>query len=285
MPYAGACQAGSYAGISGATMLLPADQRRLLGAFLRSHREKLAPSAAGLGAFGRRRTPGLRREEVAQSCGLSTTWYTWMEQGRDISLSAPALARLATALQLTAAERAYLFELARQRDPAPIASLSSRPEPAPIVPPELLVVLRATTVPAYLLDRLWCAQGWNDAAGRLFSPWFSSGELCLLRYVFLHPSAPGFIYGWEDRAKRLIAEFRTDTAHDPTDPVMQDLVRGLARDSACFAQFWDDHSVLTREGGIRSFNHPEDGTLCYEQITFVPTGHPSYKLVQLLPRP
>src|SRR5471032_805966 len=94
-------------------MLLPADQRRLLGAFLRKHREALAPDSA----VGRRRTPGLRREEVAQLCGLSTTWYTWIEQGRDVSVSPTALARLAAVLQLGRAERAYLFELAAKRDP------------------------------------------------------------------------------------------------------------------------------------------------------------------------
>ena len=85
-------------------MFLPEDQRRLLGAFLRTHREALAPDSA---ASARRRTPGLRREEVAQLCGLSTTWYTWVEQGRDIAVSAAALARVASALRLTAAERTY----------------------------------------------------------------------------------------------------------------------------------------------------------------------------------
>ena len=92
-------------------MLLPADRRRQLGAFLRTHREVLTPGAAGqpTSGQGRRRTPGLRREEVAQLCGLSTTWYTWVEQGRDISLSAAALSRLADALRLTAAERAKYF--------------------------------------------------------------------------------------------------------------------------------------------------------------------------------
>ena len=92
-------------------MLLPAERRRLLGAFVRSRREAHPPPAEG-----RRRTPGLRREEVAQRCGISTAWYSWLEQGRDIALSPQALGRLAEALRLTAAERAYLFDLALQRD-------------------------------------------------------------------------------------------------------------------------------------------------------------------------
>ena len=258
-------------------MLLPPDQRRLLGAFLRRHREALSPETAGQPA-GRRRTPGLRREEVAQLCGLSTTWYTWIEQGRDISLSVGALARLARALRLTAAERAYLFELTRLRDPEPAGAAP----PAGSAPLELAAVLRATSAPAYLLDRLWHARAWNEAAGRLFGPWFDSGEACLLRFVFLDPAARDFVCDWEDRAKRLIAEFRADTA-DPADPAMRELVRGLMLNPA-FARFWNDHAVLTREGGARAFNHPQDGLLQFEQVTLVPAAHPDHKLVMLLPR-
>lgn len=266
-------------------MSLPADQRRSLGAFLRTHREALTPDAVALhrSSFqGRRRTSGLRREEVAQLCGLSTTWYTWVEQGRDIALSAAALARLADALRLSAAERTYLFELARRRDPAPPAAAGSAV--AAPAPPELAAVLRVTTAPAYLLDRLWRACGWNEAAGRLFVFWFSSGKACLLRYVFLDVTARDFICDWENRARRLIAEFRADTASRPDDPGLQELVRDLQRDSACFARFWAEHAVLAREGGARAFNHPQDGMLRYEQVTFAAAAHPGYKLVLLLPK-
>src|SRR5258708_15600757 len=105
---------GSYPGIM--TDRLQA-KRYQLGDFLRAHRARLSPSSLGLPAGGRRRTPGLRREEVAQSCGMSATWYTWLEQGRDVSASVQALSSLARALQLTPAERGYLFELAGKRDP------------------------------------------------------------------------------------------------------------------------------------------------------------------------
>lgn len=262
-------------------MSLPVDQRRLLGAFLRAHREALTADAAGMvhhpGA--RRRTPGLRREEVAQRSGLSTTWYTWIEQGRDISLSAPALARLAGALRLTAAERAYLFELARRRDPAP-APMGAAPAEAPS---PLLAALAETAAPAYLLDRLWCARGWNGAAGRLFFSWFDSAEPSLLRYVFLNPSAREFIADWENRARRLVAEFRADTARNAEDPALGEQVRDLRRASAPFARFWNDHAVLAREGGARLFRHPQDGPLRYEQITLIPAAYPDYKIVMLLP--
>ncbi|WP_424139139.1 helix-turn-helix transcriptional regulator [Roseomonas chloroacetimidivorans] len=262
-------------------MPIAAEQRRLLGAFLRAHREALAPALAGqpTNPLGRRRTPGLRREEVAQLCGLSTTWYTWVEQGRDIALSAAALARLADALRLSPPERTYLFELARRRDPAPPAA-TAEPDTAP---PELLAVLRTTEAPAYLLDRLWHVRGWNVPAGRLFAPWFGSGETCLLRWVFRDAAARDFIEDWDNRARRLLAEFRADTAHDPEDPAMQALVQELLRSSDTFARFWNSHAVLAREGGARRFNHPQHGTLRYEQVTLVPAAHPGHKLVMLLP--
>ncbi len=262
-------------------MLLPVDQRRILGAFLRTRREALAPdSIADPAAVSRRRrTPGLRREEVAQRCGLSTAWYSWIEQGRDISLSAVSLARLSDALRLTTAERAYLFDLSRRRDPAPHHVEAQRG----CVPAELRAVLQATAAPAYLMDRHWHALVWNDAAGHLFSSWFDSREACLLRYVFLDPGARDFICDWEDRARRVIAEFRADTARNPEDPVMKALVVDLLKDSPAFSRLWNSHAVLTREGGTRLFRHPVDGLLRYEQMTLVPAPFPDHRIVMLLP--
>jgi transcriptional regulator with XRE-family HTH domain len=257
-------------------MSLPEEQRRLLGAFLRAHRERLPPDPL---ALGRRRTPGLRREEVAQLCGLSTTWYTWAEQGRDIALSPAALSRLAATLRLTVAERCYLFELARRRDPMPPAEAGDSE-----VPKELLEALQATSAPAYLLDRLWHVRGWNAPAGRLFAPWFDSGKTCLLEFVFQEPAARKFIADWDHRARRLLAEFRADTARDPNDQGMRLIVDKLRRNNETFASFWNSHAVLTREGGERVFNHPLDGRLLYQQVTLLPAAHPSHKLVILLPR-
>ena len=129
------------------------DSRRVLGAFLRAHRERMAPPAR---AATRRRTPGLRREELADICGVSATWITWLEQGRDISASATALARLAEALHLAPAERAYLFDVAGKHDRA--APLDNEGD----LPPDLLNLPSVVTVPAYLLDRTWTARAWNS---------------------------------------------------------------------------------------------------------------------------
>lgn len=258
-------------------MMLPEDQRRLLGGFLRARREALAPGSVGLPGTRRRRTPGLRREEVAQLCNISPTWYSWIEQGREVSLSAAALSRLAGGLRLTTAERAYLFELARRRDPAPEPPFADEP------PEELVEALNAVDAPAYLLDRLWRVCGANRPAGRLFAPWFDSGEVCLLRFVFLVAAARGFISDWEERAGRVAAEFRADTAHQPDDAALQALARDMQRESADFARLWNSHAVLAREGGLRRFNHPEDGNLLLRQITLIPAAHPGHKLVLLLP--
>ena len=257
------------------------EQRRRLGTFLRKHREQLTATAVGLDGSRseRRRTPGLRREEVAHLCGLSPTWYTWLEQGRDISVSAAALARLASALAFSNAERAYLFELSHRRDPA--APNDGRPVPDTL-PSILAAALDAVTAPAYVLDRLWRARGWNAAAARLFSGWLGSEERSLLRYVFLDPGARRFICDWEVRAKRLIAEFRADTGRSLEDAEVLAMIADLRRSSPMFDQFWEGHAVLGREGGARTFNHPQDGPLHYEQITLLPAGHADYKLVMLV---
>jgi transcriptional regulator with XRE-family HTH domain len=254
------------------------EQRRRLGAFLRTRRERLTPAEAGLhGGHARRRTPGLRREEVALLCGLSPTWYTWLEQGRDVSMSVAALARIAQALHLTGAERAYFFELARKRDPDTPAEREHDTLAGP-----LAAALDAIAGPAYVLDRNWLACGANPAARRLFERWLGGPERNLLRYVFLDPSARDLICDWETRARRLAAEFRADTARRTNDPELTALIEDLRRASPRFAEFWGNHGVLAREGGAREFNHPRDGMLRYQQITLIPAARPGLKLVMLV---
>ena len=255
------------------------DSRHALGRFLRARREATSPVTAGLAAAStRRRTPGLRREEVAQLADISTTWYTWLEQGREISLSGAALSRLAAVFRLSPAERSYLFELARRHDPAPTAVPVDQS-----VPRELRDAVLAMPMPTYLLDRAWRLCAWNPAAADLFSPWLASGEACLLRYVFLDPLARGFICDWAVRARRLVAEFRADTALYPDDADLLALVTGLRQASTAFDDCWGRHDVLAREGGRRAFDHPHRGRVVHDQVTLVPTGSPDHKLVLLMP--
>ena len=251
------------------------NQRRLLGTFIRAHRERLTPAKPG----SRRRTPGLRREELADAAGLGVTWITWLEQGREVRASAGALSRLAEALQLSAAERASLFDLAGKKDPQAGSEQVDDLSPALLALPELV------SAPAYLLDHTWTARAWNAAAADLFVGWLDQDaeDRNLLRYVFLSPAARVLIADWETRAERLAAEFRADFHRRPGDDDMKALVGDLCSESGMFAQCWGRQDVLGREGGERQFNHPVRGERKFLQTTLLVALQLEIKLVCLTP--
>jgi transcriptional regulator with XRE-family HTH domain len=263
-------KSGTYPSINDTMSVL--DPRRALGAFLRAHRERLPPPTL---TAGRRRTPGWRREEVAEACGVSLTWITWLEQGREVSASPHALARLAGVLRLAAAERAYVFELAGKRDPAaPVSNENA-------LPPPVLALPGRMSIPAYLLDRTWTARAWNAEASRLFIGWLDGEhDRNLLRFIFLSPAARRLIADWEERSRRVVAEFRVDFSHRLRDPAMQALVEVLTAQSPIFRQHWQEQAVLGREGGEKLFNHPGRR---YYQSTLILSSHPDFKLVCLTP--
>jgi transcriptional regulator with XRE-family HTH domain len=259
------------------TAMRSPEQRRAFGDFVRAHREKVTPVTLGLPAGTRRRTPGLRREELAQLCGLSTTWFTWIEQGCDVSVSANALSRLARALRLDRAKRAYLFDLAGKRDPEQDRTDAETNSTA------LSTCVGAITAPAYILDRLWNARYWNAAAAHLFVGWLDGGdERNLLRFTFCHSGARALICNWQTRARRLAAEFRATSNAHFDDPKLRALIAELHVVSEEFAQYWDQQGVLGREGGERTFNHPTDGFLRYEQVTLNLARQPDLKLTILV---
>ena len=258
--------------------------RQALAAFLKARRAAVPPESAGLAAGRRRRTPGLRREEIAQLSGISATWYTWIEQGRDVSVSPAALARLADALQLSVAERGYLFELAEKRDPHLPAETAAQ------VPEGLDRAVQAVTTPAYVLDRVWTACAWNAAAARLFIGWLdhrddARADRNLLRYIFLNPVAKKLITPWDERASRVISEFRADVGREIDTPAVETLITDLRKRSVLFDQGWRRQAVLTREGVARSFRHPDDGLRAYDQHSFAFAPRPEFKLVILTPAP
>jgi transcriptional regulator with XRE-family HTH domain len=258
----------------------PPDQRRELAEFVRAQRERLKPAALGLAAPARRRTPGLRREEVAQLAGVGTTWYTWLEQGRDVRASLDVLEAIARALRLTQAERTYLFALAGKRDPDADQAESE------VVPSALLGCVETIGAPAYILDRGWTARAWNRKAAQLFAGWLDGAHgRNLLRYIFLNPAARPLIRDYEARARRVVAEFRADVSTHLGEPAIRTLVDDLRRQSRDFARFWEEHGVLGREGGERTFNHPRDGLLRFEQVTFNLASQPDLKLTILVPAP
>ncbi|MDE2052419.1 MAG: helix-turn-helix domain-containing protein [Gammaproteobacteria bacterium] len=264
--------------------------RPSLGDFLRARRDRLRPEDLGF-PRGRRRAPGLRREEAAQLCGISPTWYTWIEQGRATAVSVETLSAIASGLHLSRAERAYLFELGARADPAPPRGEGSDPQ-------QLAGLVRAVRSPAYVLDRHWDAIAWNRPAAELFVDWLGSGarpsleharprdaaaERNLLRYVFLDDRAPGFIVDWGERARRLVAEYRADMASRRDDPVGKAFVHELCAASSDFESAWRSQQVLSREGGLRSFQHPKRGSCAYEQYTLRVAQWPELKMTMLLP--
>jgi transcriptional regulator with XRE-family HTH domain len=252
-------------------------RRRALGDFVRNARARITPQMAGLPAGMRRRTPGLRREEVAQLCGISVTWYTWIEQGREVSVSPAVWARIAAVLHLARAERSYLFELAECADP-----LHPRDEPAG-TPGLLPACVNAIVAPAYVLDRCWNVLAHNAAMRELFDEWpVRTARPNLLRYIFLDPAAHELVVDWEQRARRVVAEFRADAGAHLDEPDVTALLEELTRTSPTFEHWWTRHAVVEREGGLRDFRHPRRGILRYQQITFRLATHPEFKLVMLL---
>ncbi|OEZ62544.1 helix-turn-helix transcriptional regulator [Duganella sp. HH105] len=252
-----------------------------LGEFIRAHRERTLPDSVGLPGGGRRRTPGLRREELAQLCEVSPTWLTWLEQGREVQASGKMLARLAEVLRLSAAERAYLFSLADRLDPHHDDDGGSAEE-------ALDAIVAAVGAPAYILDRQWDAVAWNPQAARLFAGWLaprpqSSSRPNLLRYMFLSPAARELIVDWPERARRLVAEFRADIGRHAGEQALAVLIAELSDASATFAELWTLQDVVGREGGLRRFRHPQQGELSFNQVTLHLAKRHDLKLVMLLP--
>ena len=255
--------------------MLDEEHRRLLGAFLRARREAVVPETPGR----RRRTPGLRREELAARAGIGVTWVAWIEQGRAVRASAETLARLAGALNLTRAERAYLFSLAERRDPADPLS----PGPAD-APPAIAALVRRLDCPAYGLDAAWTVCCANDAARELFVGLFDGGERPnLLHYVFTSPHAHSLLPDWRQRARRLLAEFRRDYGRGLDDPRVAGMVAWLRENSEEFRNGWDEQAVLAREGGLRLFREPQGGELRFVQRTLADVERGDFRLVVLEP--
>lgn len=253
-------------------------RRKTLGNFLREARAHVQPQDWGLPVGTRRRTPGLRREEVAQLCAISVTWYTWIEQGRDVSISPTVCARLAKTLKLSSAERRYLFELAECADPEADTALL---KPLPL---GLTGCVDHIVAPAYILDRSWNVLARNAALLELFAGWpDNSNNPNLLRYIFLDPAARQLVVDWERRAQRVVAEFRADVGAHVDEPEVRAVVAELQEQSELFARWWGRQLVTEREGGLREFQHSSYGVRSYQQFTFRLAVRADCKLVMLLP--
>lgn len=246
-----------------------------LGSYLKNRRERVDPGALGLGA-GRRRTAGLRREEVAQRASISPSWYTSLEQGRGGAPSAQVLDRIAHALMLTDAEREHAFILGLGRAP------EARYHPAEGVTPRLQRVLDALgPCPALVRTATWDVIAWNRAAAVVLTDYDALGphERNILRLMFLHPRVRDAQPDWESVARGVVAVFRADAARAGATAEMQALADELQQASPAFAAFWRDNAVNAFGGGLKRILHFELGELALEYSTFAVDGRPDLAMM------
>lgn len=245
-----------------------------LGTYLKDRRARLDAVALGYAAT-RRRTPGLRREEVAQRASISPTWYTWLEQGRGGAPSTEVLDRLAKALMLGAVEREHLFLLALGHPPA------LRVEQDTHVPPRLQRVLDAMAhSPAFVRTLTWDIVCWNRPAAAVFG--FGeqlNDDRNILRRIFCHPRSRSAQLDWDSVARFAVAAFRADAARARPSADIDALVRDLSRLSPDFARMWENLDVASYGDGVKHLRHDVVGLISMEYSSFVVDGRPDLAMV------
>lgn len=254
----------------------PVTHENLLGSYLKQRRTKLDPAAFGFAA-ARRRTVGLRREEVAQRANISPTWYTWLEQGRGGAPSADVLDRIARALLLTDAEREHLFLLGLGRPP------EVRYRKSGGVTPRLQRVLDALDpTPAIVRSAIWDVVAWNRAATVMLMDYGSlpPERRNILRWIFLDPRARAAQYDWENVARAVVGAFRLETARAGAAEEVEPLVDELCRSSPEFKAMWQDNDVRGTHGeAVKHIRHPVLGMLAFEYSAFAVDGRTDLSLV------
>jgi transcriptional regulator with XRE-family HTH domain len=257
-------------------------RRAELADFLRRRRAEIKPEDVGLPAGGRRRTPGLRREEVAALAGVGTTWYTWLEQGRDVRASLEVLEALARALQLSPVERTHLLLLGRGED-APRST-----PPVECVSPTLRrLIENLGPSPAFVLGRRWDYLAWNRAACAVFGDFdaVSPEARNHVWQLFTDPVRREMMSDWEASARLCVAKFRADHARYIDDPAFEGLVEALRQASREFCRYWRRHEVAYSGAGRKELRHPVAGTLVFEHAAFHPTEEPEQRLILYTPVP
>ena len=245
------------AGAGGATAGKSEEARRKeFAAFLRSRRERISPEDVGIRATERRRTPGLRREEVAELAAVGVTWYTWLEQGRPVRASAQVLQAIADALLLDPSQRAYLFTLAEVAQPP-------AQQPDRDIPPFLPALLRQLDpYPAAVQNARWDVLAFNRAFdGLLGMGKLPRAERNALILYFTDPDRPRQWLEWEENAPRLVSQFRTVMARHVSDQAWQQLLNRLRQASPLFDRLWQQHEVGVYGNVPKHFRHPVVGEL------------------------
>ncbi|WP_280235985.1 helix-turn-helix transcriptional regulator [Nocardia cyriacigeorgica] len=256
---------------------LPAEARARRSAemkeFLRSRRARVSPGDAGMaaGAASGRRTPGLRREEVAVLAGVGVSWYTWLEQGREINVSGDVLDAIARVLRLDAAEREHLYLLAGLNPPHPVPAVRRASA-------ELRDLINSWLPrPAYLLDRHWNLVVVNRAAELVFG-YREDDHNCLVTF-FTSARYRSSLCHWNDAARAIVAQFRADAARYPDDPEFGRLAMDMCSVSAEFAEIWAEHEVRNTATGTKVVTHAEVGELVFGYTTLTLPELPGHRLL------
>ncbi|OZB91629.1 helix-turn-helix transcriptional regulator [Paenibacillus sp. XY044] len=250
--------------------------RMSLGEFLRSRRERLTPEDVGLVSYGRRRTSGLRREEVAQLAHIGTSWYTSLEQGRSVNPSEDVLNIIAKALRLTEDERLHLHLLARpvQQEKVEVQDVNVGLE---------RVIRALEPNPAIVIGRYWDLLLWNEAAEIVFRiPPFSNRmqqRPNWMRHLLIDAKLGSDIQDWESRAQVLIAHFRADYAHFPNDTRFKELIEEFMQNSPLFRELWPLHDVQVVTDRHKLRYDPLIGEMEFEHVTLQPRANSDVKIL------
>lgn len=256
---------------------MPEEAPNQLGTYLRDRRTRLDPASFGF-AGGRRRTPGLRREEVAARANISPTWYTWLEQGRGGAPSADVLDRIAKGLMLTEPEREHLYMLGLGHPP------EVRYQPVEGVSPRLQRVLDAMPLsPAIIKTAMWDVVGWNRAAAALLTDYskLPREERNILRLMFTSARVRTKREDWESVARFVVGAFRADVARAGASGSAEvtALVSELSRASPEFEALWQDNDVVGHGEGVKCIKHPDAGSLDLEFSSFAVEGRPELGMI------
>ena len=245
-------------------MTLPPHKFQELGEFLRIRREAIKPEAVGLPPRARRRTAGLRREDMVMLAGVSLSWYTWLEQGRDIRPSTAVLLGIARALRLSQDDITYMFDLAGQPRPSGFSELREH------VTPALQHFLDALDLPAYVLTERWDRIGWNVPLLALMGDFSGSPliERNILWRAFVDLRTRSYPLDWKETARRAMAEFQASTSRYVNEPWMVEFVESMSAASPEFRTWWPQRNVLQRREKLNVIRHPEAGTMHFEHLSF-----------------
>ena len=251
------------------------ERANALGDYLRDRRARCDPAAFGFGG-GRRRTPGLRREEVAQRANISPTWYTWLEQGRGGAPSPDVLDRIATGLMLTEPERAHVFVLGLGRPPQP------KYQGAGEVSPRLQRVLDALPIsPAIIKTATWDVLAWNEAAAAVLTDYgtLPREQRNVLRLMFTSSRVKAAQEDWRTVARYVVGAFRANAMRAGATAEITQMVDELSRLSPEFAALWRDNDVAGTADGLKRLHHPDHGLIELEFSTFAIEGRPDLGMI------